>query len=550
MELTLQIQTDLDLPLHRQVYEQIRLAILSGRLRSRQRLPASRQLAKSLGISRTTVIQSYDQLISEGYLQTKQGAGTFVCAQIPDELLQAERDATALGSDSRIQDQISRTSAPEPSAPSLRLSTYGDRLQITGDRTFLTDCKLSFRYGISALDLFPMPLWRRLWNRCAAASTHWMDYSPEPMGYGPLREQIAQYIGQLRAVRAQSEQIVITNGTQQALSLIVRLLIDPGDAIALENPGYLSARNIFSSSGAALIPIPVDAEGLIVEGPNSLSTLSAASAAQQAAQQATQPAAQPAAAQMPKLVYVTPSHQFPTGVLMSLPRRLALLQWAQQANALIIEDDYDSEFRYSGRPVPALQGLDSYERVIYVGTFSKVMFPGLRLGYMVLPPDLVPLFRRAKWLSDRQGSIVDQQALTAFIGEGHLAKHVRRMRSVYEGRRRSLIESLQATEIATSENAGTQRSVEILGDAAGLHVTARLPTVQSDRAIIEQAKQRGVSLFSTQPHYWSAEENNPNYPAAEHPAVDRGEFIFGFGGMSMSAIQTAIHRIRPLWSSY
>jgi GntR family transcriptional regulator / MocR family aminotransferase len=523
MELALQIQPDIDVPLHRQVYEQIRAAILSGRLRSRQRLPASRQLAQSLGLSRTTITQSYDQLISEGYLHTKPGAGTFVCAQIPDELLQSECDVTAQRAQkSRDQSSIAanesvtglKTSLCETSC--LRLSTYGHRLQTTADRVFLSDCQMSFRYGIPAMDLFPMQLWRRLGNKCAATDTRWMDYSPDPMGYEPLREQIAHYISQSRAVRAQPAQIVITNGTQQALGLIVRLLIDPGDAIALENPGYLSAKRVFSSSGAALVPVPVDSEGLRINGPNSLSTLTS----------------QNPPAKQPKLVYVTPSHQFPTGVLMSLPRRLALLQWAQQANALIIEDDYDSEFRYSGRPVPALQGLDSYERVLYVGTFSKVMFPGLRLGYIVLPEALVPVFRRAKWLSDRQGAVIDQQALAQFIGEGHLAKHVRRMRSVYEGRRRSLIKSL---------------AVEILGDAAGLHVMARLPTQQSDRAIIAQAKQQGVSLFSAQEHYWAAAGDRSIADSQAEDSASRGEFIFGFGGISDRDIPEAINRIRSLW---
>ncbi len=536
MELTLHIQNHIDIPLHRQLYEQIRTAILTGRLRSHQRLPASRQLAQSLGISRTTVTQSYDQLMSEGYLQTQVGAGTFVCAQIPDELLQAEHNSQSHKSNSyqQFDRQTPHRSALDLQTsnfekPNLRLSTYGHQLQTTEDRIFLQDCELSFRYGIPAMDLFPMPSWRRIWNRCGGSDTQWMDYSAEPMGYGPLREQIAQYVAQARAVRAQPEQIIVTNGTQQALSLIVRLLIDPGDAIALENPGYLSARRLFSSGGAALLPIPVDSEGLQIEGPNSLTTCSANLMA--------------LSGQPPKLVYVTPSHQFPTGVLMSLSRRLALLQWAQQANALIIEDDYDSEFRYSGRPVPALEGLDSHDRVLYVGTFSKVMFPGLRLGYIVLPPDLIPLFRRAKWLSDRQGSLIDQQALSAFISEGHLAKHVRRMRGIYEQRRRSLIEALNLSA-----------DVEILGDASGLHVMARLPTQQSDRAIIAQAKQRGVSLFSAQEHYWTTTIKGPevrsNHSIESSASKDdrkQGEFIFGFGGISGHEIPEAIKRIRALW---
>ncbi len=513
MELALQIQAHIDKPLHQQVYEQIRVAILTGRVRSHQRLPASRQLAKSLGISRTTVTQSYDQLISEGYLETRQGAGTFVCARVPDEMLQAEgawgrRESGGL---------------PGQPSPNFRLSSYGRRIQGTEDRADVEGCELSFQYGIPAMDLFPVQQWRRLQGRRAMAGTSWMDYSKEPMGYEPLRAQIAQYVSQARAVRCEPEQVLVTSGTQQALSLIMRLLMDPGDAIAIENPGYLSARRIFISSGAAVLPVPVDSEGLKIDGPEGLWSLSASLS--------YLPAKQPS----PKLAYVTPSHQFPTGVLMSLSRRLALLQWAQQTNGLIIEDDYDSEFRYSGRPVPALQGLDSDNRVLYVGTFSKVMFPGLRLGYIVLPQALISLFRRAKWLDDRQSSLIDQQALTDFISEGHLAKHVRRMRSIYEGRRGSLVESL--SQIAED----LPNRIEILGDESGLHVMARLPTQHSNHHIIAQAKKQGVGLISAHAHYWQTIENSQ---ASSQPG--QGEFIFGFGGISDRNIRAACDRIKPI----
>ena len=364
-ELALQITEDSNTPLHQQIYEQIRAAVLTGRVKRNQRLPASRQLAKSLSVSRTTVIQSYDQLISEGYLETKQGAGTFVCAQIPDELLKTVNTLNAeLPSVGQSRSDLSLQLSD------LSLSEYGNRLHPAPDRLAPRNSPLSFRYGLPALDHFPVQIWRRLWNHFGAASTDWMDYSAEPMGYEPLREEIAQYVTQSRAVRCVPEQILITNGTQQALGLIVRLI--SAQVIAIENPGYLSARRIFESSGAAVLPVPVDAEGIKVDAIALLS-------------------------RWPQLVYVTPSHQFPTGVLMSLPRRLALLQWAQRTDALIIEDDYDSEFRYSGRPVPALQGLDTQGRVLYVGTFSKIMFPGLRLGYVVLPTALIPLFRQAKW---------------------------------------------------------------------------------------------------------------------------------------------------------
>ncbi len=284
-----------------------------------------------------------------------------------------------------------------------------------------------------------------------------MTYATEPMGYRPLREAIAAYAAQARAIRCEPEQILVTQGTQQALGLIAQVLLNEGDAIALEDPGYLSARKIFSSYGGVPVPVPVDDEGLIVSQLHELS-----------AQSASAPSMSTQLAQPIKLAYVTPSHQFPTGVLMSLTRRLRLLEWAHKTGGLIVEDDYDSEFRYGGRPVPALQGLDTHERVLYVGTFSKVMFPGLRLGYMVLPPSLVPVFRQAKWICDRQGILLHQAALTDFIANGDLAKHIRRMRIVYEKRRQHLAHALQSL----TQPVG---AADIVGDPAGLHFMARLP---------------------------------------------------------------------------
>ena len=527
MELALQIQADTDQPLHQQVYEQIRLAILTGRVRSHQRLPASRQLARSLGLSRTTIVQSYEQLISEGYLETRRGAGTFVCARIPDEMLQAAGEWGARG----VEGSSGKGSSD------FRLSSYGQRIQKTTDQIHAEGCELSFQYGVPAMDLFPVQQWRRLQGRHATTGTGWMDYSRKPMGYEPLQEQIAQYVSQTRAVRCEPEQVLVTSGTQQALSLIVRLLIDSGDAIAIENPGYLSARRIFISSGATILPVPVDSEGLEIDGPEGLWALSARSSHKLTSNKLAShklTLKQPS----PKLVYVTPSHQFPTGVLMSLSRQLALLQWAQQTNGLIIEDDYDSEFRYSGRPVPALQGLDGDNRVLYVGTFSKVMFPGLRLGYIVLPQALIPVFRRAKWLNDRQSSLIDQQALTDFISEGHLAKHVRRMRSIYEGRRRSLVEGLG--QIAADPLNRIER-IEIPGDESGLHIMAHLPTQHSNDRIIALTKLRGVSLVSAHPHYWQTVESpQPNRQ------LGQGKFIFGFGNISERHIRAACDRIKPI----
>jgi GntR family transcriptional regulator / MocR family aminotransferase len=542
MDFVIQIQLSTDLPLHRQVYEQIRAAILTGRLRSRQRLPASRQLAKSLGVSRTTIVQSYEQLISEGYLQTQAGAGTFVCSQIPDHLLNAVSPQTQASvntefsavemSDSSGLSQSSGLSGSSELKSEFKLSVYGDRVLASPARHYPLDCEFSFRYGLPALDLFPMHKWRRLQRRHALKGTDWLGYAPEPMGYEPLREQIAHYIAQTRAVRCQPEQILITYGTQQSLSLLVRSLVNSGEAVAMENPGYLSAYQVFCGNGAKVVPVSLDAEGIQVEGPEGLWAYS----------KEADPSSLGASNWPPKLVYVTPSHQFPTGVLMSLSRRLALLQWAQQTNALIVEDDYDSEFRYGGRPVPSLQGLDTHGRVIYVGTFSKIMFPGLRLGYMVLPEALVPVLRQAKWLSDRQCSWLDQQVLSDFIQEGSLATHVRRMRGIYEGRRRQLIESLQALsdqsniqpdiQPDTQPNTQPKPNLEILGDASGLHIMARLPTLRCDRELIALAKTQGVSLFSAQLQY---------LPSNRAPV--EGEFIFGFGNLTEAAIKAAIARL-------
>ncbi|MEL7226479.1 MAG: PLP-dependent aminotransferase family protein, partial [Cyanobacteria bacterium J06576_12] len=388
--LALDLRPDSPLPLHQQVYEQIRLAILSGRVRSRQKLPASRQLAQSLGISRTTVTQSYDQLISEGYLETRRGSGTFVCAQVPDALIytavepvaepateptaavpnpiQTHEGKRLSGRQSGGYSPVTTPLSLNPFQPAdfqhksspnqtpktgfsqaglspnqtsqlktheIALSTYGQRLFKTATLPEPTNPdELSFRYWRPDLALFPRKQWQRLVNRHCSKTDSWMTYSSEPAGYGPLRSAIATYITQSRAVHCTAQQILITQGTQQALGLIAQVLLDEGDAIALETPGYLSARKVFSAQGALTFPIPVDDEGLDVA---QLAALSAQ----------TTPI---------KLAYVTPSHQFPTGALMSLPRRLALLKWAQQTDGLIVEDDYDSAFRYSGRPIPALQG--------------------------------------------------------------------------------------------------------------------------------------------------------------------------------------------------
>ncbi len=353
---------------------------------------------------------------------------------------------------------------------------------------------ISFRYGRPALDQVPLGIWRQLLSRHCRRSD-WLDYATAPMGYGPLRDAIATYLTQARAVQCHPDQILITNGTQQALSLATQLLVSPGDTVALEEPSYLSARRIFASQGANLYPIPVDREGMDVD------TLA----------EATGPV---------RLVYVTPSHQFPTGAVLSLSRRLSLLAWAQRQGALILEDDYDSEYRYGGRPIPALQGLGSGQSVIYLGTFSKVLFPSLRIGYMVLPPALVPIFSRAKWLADRQVPPLEQAVLADFIGEGHLERHIRRMRSLYDQRRQAMVTALQT-------HFGTRAA--ILGENAGLHMMVRFQTKIPDAELMAWAEQIGVGLISAAPQY-----------LGESPGH---EFIFSFTEMDEGAIANGIEKL-------
>lgn len=478
MELALVIDSSLSEPLHQQVYSQLRRAILSGRLQSGQRLPASRALAKSLGLSRTTVTQGYDQLLSEGYLQTRPGSGTYVCEQLPEILLET--------------DMVARQSQPVVDIP---LSAYGQRVNQSPLRHFKNSFEISFRYGHPALDLFPVELWRKLLSKHCRATTQWLNYTDESFGYQPLRNAIANYLNRARAVRCTPDQILITNGSQQALSLITQLLVNPDDSVAIEEPGYRGARHIFRASGANLLPIRLDRDGLMVE-------------------------ALIDHGEIPRLVYVTPSHQFPTGALLSLPRRLALLQWAQKTGALIVEDDYDSEYRYGGRPIPSLQGLDSYASVLYVGTFSKVMFPSIRLGYLVLPESLVAVFGKAKWLADRQPPTLSQYALAEFIAAGHLERHIRKMRLCYEQRRNVLVNALY-------EHFG--QAVEIFGDSAGLHIMAKLPLGMSDEDAIAKAARVGVEICSAQVQY-------------ETPR-NTGEFVLGYTAINEDQIKAGIHRI-------
>lgn len=484
MDLVISLDLTSTVPLYQQLAEELRQAVLQRRLKPNQKLPPSRVLAKALGVSRATVTQSYEQLLSEGYFESCRGSGTFVCHQLPDEDLKPE---------STRQQQDS--GEPEPT----RLSRFGSEV-LAVNQLEVSDpqAEISFRFGCPAAEQFPMTLWRRLLSRHCDNSSALLNYSPDAAGYMPLRTAIADYLGRSRAVQCTAEQVIIVNGSQQALDLIARLTIDPDDWVAVEDPGYLGARHCFKAQGARLQAVSVDSEGLDVE----------------ALSQCRQPF---------KLLYVTPSHQFPTGVTLSLSRRLSLLQWAQQTGTLILEDDYDSEYRYGDQPIPALQGLDQNHTVIYVGTFSKILFPSLRIGYLVVPPAWIPLVSRAKWLCDRQSPTLEQCALADCMTEGHFERHIRRMRQLYDQRRQVLVQAL-------NHHLGSR--VTILGEKAGLHLMARVETVLPDEAVIQKAAALGVGIISAQDYYLTTPKT--------------GEFIFGYAQLDQTQIEQGVQKLSQL----
>jgi GntR family transcriptional regulator/MocR family aminotransferase len=477
--------------LYQQLYHALRRAILTGALAPGTRLPSTRAFAHELGVSRNTVLLAYDQLLAEGYAVGHTGSGTYVASTLPDVMLSPPRPLVSTHSDTA-------TTLPP-------LSAYGKRLMGRAPHTAPSlsqhSCTLryDFRYGVPAVEEFPHAIWRRLLaRRIRAASLDSLHYGP-PEGYGPLREAIAGYLRRARGVVCNADQVIVVNGSQQALDLTARVLLDAGDGVVIEEPHYQGARQVFLAAGARLLTAPVDTEGLQV-------------------------AALPDAAGV-RLAYVTPSHQFPSGAIMSLARRLGLLAWAERVGAYIIEDDYDSEFRYTGRPVEALQGLDRSGRVIYVGTFSKVLFPGLRLGYVVLPPVLERVFAAAKWLADRHTSSFEQEVLTDFICEGHFERYLRRSRTRNAIRREALLEAL-------AEHLGTR--VAVSGANAGMHLLVWLHDIAPPalEVLIARAAQAGVGLYSITPYYLT-------------PPQQAG-LLLGYTSMTPGMIRAGIRRLATL----
>jgi len=460
-----------NLPFYRQIYNALRQAILTGRLRAGSKLPPTREFAKAIDTSRATVLLAFEHLFAEGYLEGKVGSGTFVSQAIPDKILQAEKSQPAT----------------VPKIAPVKLSCRGELMKNSTLAERRQSFGTPFLPGIPALREFPFQLWFRILSRQSGAD---FGYS-EPIGYLPLREAIAEYLRTARAVRCEANHIVIVNGSQQALDLACRVLLDSGEKAWLEDPGYIGTREAMQAAGIEIVPVPVDREGMQVTGGKNLCPKA-------------------------KLAYVTPSHQYPTGAVMSLARRLELLDWAKSANAWIIEDDYDSEYRYSGRPLASLQGIDEQARVIYIGTFSKVLFPALRVGYLVVPQNLVDAFVAAKAIADRNSSIVEQATLAEFLKDGHFGRHIRKMRLLYHERQKCLLESAQ------NHLAG---KLKLESSEAGLHTIGWLSKHLNDKEISKRALQLGV--FTPPLSEYSFRENIPPALVLGYAACRKGEIEKG-----------------------
>ena len=467
--------------LYRQLYDQLREAILSGRLSPGTRLPSTRELAGDLDIARNTVLNAFEQLYSESYLERHVGDGTYVSAQLPDDLL-------------RVKTQ--RPAEERAKANGQPISQWGKSVSfLTTSPGTYDGPPRPFRTGTPALDAFPYKLWGRL------LATRWSTSAPEILpysnsaGYLPLRKAIASYLSTTRGVQCVPEQLIITSGSQHALEIVTRTLIDPDDGAWIEDPGFLGARAALTAAGARFIPVPVDADGLNI-----------AAGIQRCAD--------------PRLIYVTPSHQYPLGMTLTLIRRLALLKLATKTGAWVIEDDYDSEFRYVGRPLAALQGLDTDQRVIYIGTLSKVLFPSIRIGYIVAPPNLFDAFVRARCLAGHQSPTLEQAVLADFISEGYFARHIRRMRALYAERQQTLLKAAKAE---------LDGLLDLQPSDTGMHLMGWLPEAIDDKAAFRAAAASGVEVTPLSAY------------SIEPPK--RGALRLGYTGYKPPAIWRATRRL-------
>ena len=458
-----------------EVYRQLRAAIHEGRLRPGDRVPPSRELASSLDVARMTVTVAYERLAGEGYLTARVGSGTFVSAKVPMLAARTGRRATTGGlRHRRIWDELN--AAPALSQP-----------------TFARTARFDFRSGAVDASLFPSETWRRLLRQQLRAETIGAGTYGAPAGHASLRAAISHQLALSRGVQGSFEDVTVTNGTQQALDLTARALLGPGDRVAVESPGYAPARLLFASLGLRIEGVPVDAEGLVVE----------------------------AIPKDTRLVYVTPSHQYPLGVAMSLQRRIALSDWANRHKAAIVEDDYDSEFRFRDRPIEPLRTLNAAQ-VVYVGSFSKTTLPTLRLGFVLTPPSLTAAVRAAKFVADWHAPLPLQGAMARFLDDGDFARHVRRMRAVYQARH----------ELLTNILARDFPEFQVIPTVAGLHVSA--VTDLSERRIddtVARASKIGVAVQSLS-RFRVSREPGPK------------GLVFGYGAIADERIEEGLKLLR------
>lgn len=452
-----------------EIYRQIREAVLDGRLRDGDVLPPTRELARQLAVSRTTVTAAYERLTAEGFLAGRVGAGTYVRAGA------APRPAEPEGLADGVQPRPEWTDVPAP------------------PKAFTSPPEFDFRAGAPDVRLFPFETWRRLTTQALRSSRADLMTYGEPQGDPRLRTELARHLAVSRNVRVRPEHLVITSGAQQTIDLAARVLLRPGDLAAVEDPGYPPPRLLLGTLGVRVAPVPVDDEGIVVD--------------------AIPPGT--------RLVHVTPSHQYPLGVAMSPSRRRALLDWAEDNGAVVVEDDYDTEFRYSGRPLEPLHSLDSHGRVVYVGSFSKVLSPALRLGFLAAPPALAEAIVKAKYLADWHSPGVEQAVVAAFIAEGGFARHVRRMRGIYRARHDLLVDSLRA-EFADV--------LEPVPASAGLHLSASAD--RDLRGFARKASGAGIRLFSL---------------GDFSVAARRHGLLFGYGAIAAEEIGPGLARLRRVF---
>ncbi|CAG8869259.1 HTH-type transcriptional regulatory protein GabR [Pseudomonas fluorescens] len=486
--------------LSNQLYQALRLRILDGRLSSSARLPATRDMATILELSRNSVVRAYEQLYAEGFIESRVGDGTYVSqlAKLSTQLSTGLYPRLSTGLSTISADDTEDLSSPAAaSEPLERVKSHHLPAPKSGDPR-------AFRVGVPAFDLFPFPIWAKL------QAAYWRNPDPAQLGYGDpagerlLRELIATYMRRSRGLSCTAEQIVITNGAQQAISLCAQSLLVPGDRVAVENPGYRAAGNAFAMTGAHVDGVPVDNEGLDCER---LADLGAC-----------------------RLAYVTPAHQYPTGVTMSLARRLALLAWAERNDGWIIEDDYDGEYRYTGAPLAPLAALDRQGRVIYVGTFGKIAFPALRLGYLVLPPHLAQPFSQARALAVRHSEVSTQVVMAQFMAQGHFQRHIRRMRRAALARR-DVLKAGWPTDIP---GVGPMPAVD-----AGLHVKVDVDNFSREQELVAKAEAVGVEINPLS-SYWLDDSDTP--------VDNRAGLVLGFAAVPERDIAEALLRLRKAWN--